>query len=450
MAHDLIVEQLMARCKGVIEQIVQAPDLHRVATASRAIFEQIRDVGRAMLQAKITLEAQQRKGADVVPCCPARRARSRHTRTVSPQTFLGEVHIPVRTFQCDGCGASLRPDDHHLGVPEVGACTDEVRALYASVVAELPHRVANDLFARCTGVVLSSCGAQGLIDRTAQALQPWQAERGTQEAEAVVDALGVGGSAPALRLEMAMDGVMAPLDGRWQEAKVGPILVRQLASQTEPPTIGASLARRDVGILGSAEALALRLPQVIHASGWGPSPLVEVLGDGAPWMWTVAEAHVPGVRQTLDFYQLSAPCDGVAPLLYPHNPMGAKAWVDETLGALLKDRVGDVLSALKRMRPWKKPLCHALAQLIGSVARHRTRIKSQEPWQCGLAVGSGAVEGACKHVSHSRFTRAGMRWKSPGFLHSLALRMARLHGTFQAFWASRGLVIPISIWPTEW
>jgi hypothetical protein len=121
--------------------------------------------------------------------------------------------------------------------------------------------------------------------------------------------------------------------------------------------------------------------------------------------------------------------------------------VDETLGAWLKDRVGDVLSALKRMRPWKKPLCHALAQLIGDVARNRTRIKYQEPWQCGLAVGSGAVEGACKHVIHSRFKRAGMRWKSPGFLHILilALRMARLHGTFQAFWASRGLVIPISI-----
>lgn len=445
MDHDLIVEQLMARCKGYIEQILQAPDLHRVATASLAIFAQIRDLGRAMLQAKITLEAQQLKGADVAPCCPASRARYLHTRTVSPQTLLGEVHIPVRTFQCGECGAFLRPDDHHLGVPEVGAFTDDVRALYAPIVAELPHRVANDLFERCTGVVLSSCGAQGLVDSTAQDLQQWQAERGTQEAEAVVDTLGVGGSATDLRMEIAMDGVMAHIDGRWQEAKVGTILVRQLADQTEPPTIGAILARRYVGILGSAEELAIRLQQVIHEAGWGHIPLAEVLGDGAPWIWTVAEAHFPGVRQTLDFYHLSEHFYGVAHLLYPHNPTRAKAWVDEKLGALLKDRVGDVLSALKRMRPWKKPLCDALAQLIGYVARNRTRLKYQEPWQCGLAVGSGAVEGACKHVIQSRFKRAGMRWKSPGFLKILALRMARLNGTFQAFWARRGLVIPISI-----
>jgi hypothetical protein len=124
---------------------LQGPDLHRVATASLAIFEQMRQVAREILQAKLHLEAQQRKGTAVVPYCPEAGARYVHTRAVSPQTLLGEVCIPVRTFQGDGCGATLQPDDHYLGVPEVGDCTDDVRALYAPVVAELPHRVANDL-----------------------------------------------------------------------------------------------------------------------------------------------------------------------------------------------------------------------------------------------------------------------------------------------------------------
>src|SRR5262245_31697273 len=111
------------------------------------------------------------------------------------------------------------------------------------------------------------------------------------------------------------------------------------------------------------------------------------------------------------------------------------------MGALLTDRVGEVLSTLKRMRPWKKAICNALAQLIGDVEHNRTRISYQEPWHTGLAVGSGAVEGACKHVIQSRFKRAGMRWKPPGFLNVLALRLAHLNGTFQAFWASRGLTV---------
>ena len=109
------------------------------------------------------------------------------------------------------------------------------------------------------------------------------------------------------------------------------------------------------------------------------------------------------------------------------------------MGALLMDRVGEVLSALKRLRPWKKTARDALVQLVGYVERNRSRIRDQEPWDVGLAVGSGAVEGACTPVIQRRFKRAGMRWKPAGFLNVLALRLARLNGDFQDFWASRGL-----------
>jgi hypothetical protein len=421
-----------------------ASDLHSVASASLAIFAQRRDVARAVLQAKITLEAQQLKGVDVTPCCPDTHMRYLHTRMVSPQTLCGQVHIPVRTFQCRGCGASFRPDDRHLGVPEVGDFTDDVRGLYAPVVAELPHRVAHELFQRCTGVALSSRGAQGIIERTAHDLQRWQAEGARQEASAGAGVLGAGHEVSELRVDMAMEGVMAHIDGRWQEAKVGTILGRRLEAQAEEPTRGALRGRRDVGVLGSAADLAVRLHQVRREAGGAPMPLGELVGDGAPWIWTVADAHGPGVRQTLDDDHLSAHLDGFAPLVDPNDPAGAKAWVDQTRGAWLTNQGGAVLRGRKCMRPWTQALCDALAQLIGSVERHRPRLTYQEPWAFGLAVGSGAVEGACKPVSQRRVQRAGMRWKPPGFLNVLAWRMARLHGTFQAFWASRGRTIQTS------
>jgi hypothetical protein len=49
------------------------------------------------------------------------------------------------------------------------------------------------------------------------------------------------------------------------------------------------------------------------------------------------------------------------------------------------------------------------------------------------SIGSGAVEGACKHVIQSRFKRAGMRRKQPGFLNVLALLLARFNGTLYEF-----------------
>jgi Uncharacterised protein family (UPF0236) len=250
-------------------------------------------------------------------------------------------------------------------------------------------------------------------------------------------------------VEIAMDGVTAHIDGRWPQPKVATILVRRLEPQAAEPTLGAILARRYVCVLGTAEALAVRIQQTLQEAGWARIPIGEILGDGAPWIWKVADAYFPGVRQTLDYYHLSEHLYTVAHLLYPNNPAGAKAWVEQKLGALLTDRIGEVLGALKRMRPWNKALREELAQLIGYVEHNRTRIRYQEPWHNGLAVGAGSVEGACKHVIQSRFKRAGMRWKQTGFRNVLALRIASLNGTCEAFWANRGLVIQVSVGPTK-
>lgn len=446
MDHDAIVEQLLDRCKRFIAHILQAPDLHSVASASLAIFTQMRHVARDILQAKVTLEAQELKRANVTPCCPEAGITLVHTRTVSPETGFGEITIPVRTFQGHGCGTLFRPDDKPLGVPAVGDFTDDGRYFYAPLAAERPHRLASALLQRCTGMALSARGAQGIIDSTAAALKTWHAEREPREAQAVAEALGDGTA--DLRVEIAMDGVTAHIDGRWQQPKVATILIRRLEPQAEEPTLGAILARRYVCVLGPAEELAVRVQQALQEADWEGIPSGEILGDGAPGIWNGADAYFPGVRQTLDYYHLSEHLYTVAPLRYPNNPAGAKAWVDQKLGALLTDRVGEVRGALKRMRPCKKVVRQALAQLLGYVERNRPRIRYQEPWHRGLAVGSGAVEGACKHVIQSRFKRAGMRWKQPGFLNVLALRLASLNGTFEAFWAGRELAIQTSVGPT--
>jgi hypothetical protein len=361
---------------------------------------------------------------------------------VSPETWFGEIHMPVRRFQCRACGATFRPDDAALGVPGVGEFSDDVRWLYAPMAAALPHRVANAVFARCTGVTLSSCGAQGSIDSTAEDLRTWQVEREVQEASAVGHALAAAESAADLRVEIAMDGVTAHVDGRWQQPKVATILVRQLEARAEKPTLGAVLARRYASVLGSAEDLAVRIQQVFREAGWEHIPIGEILGDGAPWIWNLADAHFPGASDAGRLLPERAPLC-LCPSALSQQPCGGQGLVEQNIGARLTERVGEVLSALKRMQPWQTALCHALAQLIGSVEDNRTRIKSQEPWRPGLAVGSGAVEGACKQVIHCRFKRASMRWNQPGVLNLLALRIAHVNETFQAFWASRGLTVQV-------
>jgi len=116
MDHDVIVEQWLDRGKRLIEHMLQAPDLHHVASASLAVFAQMRQVAREILQAKIAFEAQQCRRQAVGRCCPATSVQYVHTRTVGPETLFGEITIPIRTFQCSGCGATFRPDDAPLGM----------------------------------------------------------------------------------------------------------------------------------------------------------------------------------------------------------------------------------------------------------------------------------------------------------------------------------------------
>lgn len=82
-------------------------------------------------------------------------------------------------------------------------------------------------------------------------------------------------------------------------------MVRQLEAAPAEPTLGAILTRRYAGVLGSAEDLALRITQVVPEAGWERIPVGEILADAAAWIWIVADAHSPWVRQTLDYSHLS-------------------------------------------------------------------------------------------------------------------------------------------------
>jgi hypothetical protein len=57
MDHVHIVEQLLAQRKRLIESLLQAATLHKVAAAvAQALFEQRREAVRATVQAQIDLE----------------------------------------------------------------------------------------------------------------------------------------------------------------------------------------------------------------------------------------------------------------------------------------------------------------------------------------------------------------------------------------------------------
>ena len=85
-------------------------------------------------------------------------------------------------------------------------------------------------------------------------------------------------------------------------------------------------------------------------------------------------------------------------------------------------------------------VCRALNQLrltgiaattrdetVRYLRRHRAQLAYNEYQADGLPIGSGAIEGTCKHLVTTRCKQAGMRWTTAGLDALLALRCSVLN-----------------------
>src|ERR1700686_3768169 len=61
--------------------------------------------------------------------------------------------------------------------------------------------------------------------------------------------------------------------------------------------------------------------------GWEWATTKIVIGDGAVWIWNLADQHFPGAVQIVDLYHARQHLWNVAALLHPHDPAAKKLWM---------------------------------------------------------------------------------------------------------------------------
>jgi hypothetical protein len=97
-----------------------------------------------------------------------------------------------------------------------------------------------------------------------------------------------------------------------------------LARRWENAGTGSVGKCRDCG--GQLQDLGLRSKRFQTLCGpiqlrrrMGPDNLVQVIADGAPWIWNLADLHFPGVAQLLDFYHAAEHLHETATALWPER-----------------------------------------------------------------------------------------------------------------------------------
>jgi hypothetical protein len=180
--------------------------------------------------------------------------------------------------------------------------------------------------------------------------------------------------------------------------------------------------------------------EVIRRNPEGLKPVV-FLSDGERALHDRQDEYLPeNVTCILDLYHVMEKLWKAAWCFFDEASQKREAhqWVEKELRMLLEGKVGYVIGGLRQMmtkRQLKGVGRKAVTEVVNYLSRNRERLRYDEYLAKGYPIGSGVVEGACRHLVKDRLERAGMRWRPEGAQAMLNLRATYLNGEWDSFWA---------------
>ncbi len=116
----------------------------------------------------------------------------------------------------------------------------------------------------------------------------------------------------------------------------------------------------------------------------------------------------------------------------PH-PM-RDVWMQDALRCLLENDLDRLLSHLDyQLAGLSKRQQTTLQKVIRYLTNNRDYMHYQSYLVQGYPIGTGVIEGACRHLVKDRFERAGMRWSMIGAQVMLDLRAVYLNDDWDDF-----------------
>jgi hypothetical protein len=179
--------------------------------------------------------------------------------------------------------------------------------------------------------------------------------------------------------------------------------------------------------------------EVIHRNPQGSKPVI-FLSDGERALHDRQGEYLPeDTVCILDLFHVMERLWKVAWCLFEEKTQKREAhqWVEERLKRLLEGKVDSVIRGM-RYQATQRGLKGQKRKTVEDAGEYfegnRDRMKYDAYLAAGYPIGSGVVEGACRHLVKDRMERTGMRWLPSGAQAMLDLRATYLNGDWDAFW----------------
>jgi len=230
----------------------------------------------------------------------------------------------------------------------------------------------------------------------------------------------------------------------WKDLKIAVIAKRKAGQPTSPEQWKSQRLPRATMVL----AFAMIAPAKEFRKSWRPRlrrlgvtcmASVQVLADGASWIWKAVGRVLTGCVQTLDFYHACQHLNRCAERVYGEGTTEHRVAYRYARGLLLRQGwagvcqwVSELLAVEEEKERERRR--QATDRLIGYFVRHATRLNYAERLRAGRAIGSGQVEGKAKTLG-LRLKARGARWRRRNVLAMASLVCVRHSSQWASYWA---------------
>jgi len=219
----------------------------------------------------------------------------------------------------------------------------------------------------------------------------------------------------------------------WHEWRVGVFYRLEQAGVTAGGR-GVLAHKSVVGWQGDAMELGRRLHHEALRGGLARARHVLVAGDGAPWIWNVAQDRWAKATQVLDFYHATQHLWELGRALHGQEEAAVAGWVEPRRHKLRHGQEKRVLKEIAVLAPSRGQDADVIRREQNYFAGHAARMNYQRLARKGWPIGTGSVESACRQ-KQCRFKRAGQFWTPLGMRHLGALSEARHNHHWDELWS---------------
>ena len=218
----------------------------------------------------------------------------------------------------------------------------------------------------------------------------------------------------------------------WHEWKTGVFYRHEQSGQTAGGR-GVLSQKVVVGWQGDPVEFGRRLHWEALRGGLGRAKSKLVAGDGAPWIWNVAQDRWAGATHVLDFYHASQHLWELGRALHGSDEAATANWVEPRRHQLRHGKEKQVLREIARLEVPAADAGEIIRREQNYFASQAERMHYQQWARRGWPIGSGSVESACRQ-KQCRFKRPGQFWTVTGMRHLSALTEARHNHHWDDLW----------------